>query len=114
MSAQLRLGELIVILSEMHPENVIQGVSGEVSSYRGIYYDLAVNPGEKATAGELLLALADVLDTEIQGYKGGDYLMTARTVVWLADPDDDSNLAVVGVMRGRVGWSLATERWDWR
>lgn len=77
------LGELIEFLSFI-PRDCRVDVSNEVCSYRGYYSDLAIIPGN-STAGELLDTLNDVLDTELVGYKGGEFLMDSDTPVWVAD-----------------------------
>ena len=54
-------------------------------SYRGYYSDLAIEPTEEGLkAGALLDELYAVLDTELTGYKGGEFLMDSSVPVWVS------------------------------
>jgi hypothetical protein len=54
-------------------------------SYRGYYSDLAIEPSEQGLkVGELLDALYEVLDTELTGYKGEEFLMDSSVPVWVS------------------------------
>jgi hypothetical protein len=86
----LTLGRLIKCLEKIPKGKPIftqagLGVEG-FCSYRGYYSDLALNPasGPEWTAGQLLQACKAVINTTLTGYKGGDFLMTKNTPVWLA------------------------------
>ena len=86
----LTLGKLIKRLENMSPRKKIltadgQGIGG-LSSYRGHYSDLALHPvdGFDWTAGLLLREAKCVINTELTGYKGGKFLMTKDTPLWLA------------------------------
>ena len=58
---------------------------GTPDSYRGYYSDLALEPDEPITAGELLSRLRAALGAEFTGYKGGEFTMTADTPLWCAE-----------------------------
>ena len=86
----LTLGQLIKRLEKTPEGKPIftqagLGVEG-LCSYRGYYSDLALNPasGPEWTAGQLLKACKEVIETELTGYKGGEFLMTKDTPLWLA------------------------------
>jgi len=86
----LTLGQLIKRLEKMPKKQPIltsagAGVQGFIS-YRGYYEDLALTPapGPTWTASQLLKASKKVIDTELTGYKGGEYLMTKNTPLWFA------------------------------
>jgi len=100
---QLKLGDAIDILAGA-PGDTLVNVSNKVDSYRGYYEDLAIEPGE-STAAELHEALTNVIDTELEGYKGGEYLMTVDTPLWKAyygstgDAIVDVDMTVPGELR---------------
>jgi hypothetical protein len=86
----LTLGQLIKRLEKMPKKQLIltsagAGVQG-FNSYRGYYEDLALAPapGPIWTASQLLKASKRVIDTELIGYKGGEFLMTKDTPLWFA------------------------------
>lgn len=88
----LTLGRLIRRLEKMPRSQTILtcnngfGIEG-LCSYRGYYSDLALCPtaGAVLSAGQLLGACNEVLDTELTGYKGGEFLMTKDTPLWVAE-----------------------------
>lgn len=54
-------------------------------SYRGYYSDLAFEPVDHPTTVDEVLEAADrVLDTELDGWKGGDFLMHEGVPLWIA------------------------------
>jgi hypothetical protein len=87
----LTLGQLISRLEKMHTRNHRlltsdgRGIEG-LGSYRGYYSDLALHPvnGPVWTVAQLCRACIGVLDTTLTGYKGGEFLMTKDTPLWLA------------------------------
>jgi hypothetical protein len=86
----LTLGQLIKRLDRVPGVTKIltadgQGIEG-LCSYRGYYSDLALNPvgGPVWTADQLLREAKFVINTELTGYKGGEFLMTKDTPLWLA------------------------------
>ena len=53
-------------------------------SYRGSYYDLAFEPAENITVGEMLAAAREANGKTYEGWKGGDFTMGDWTPCWLA------------------------------
>lgn len=77
------LGELITALGKVDENAEIN--FGNPHSYRGYYADLALEPLDKPITVCLLIQdLNHVLDKTLEGYKGGDFLMSADTPVWIA------------------------------
>lgn len=80
---QLTLGEMIAYLGNIDPKMPVAGISSEVDSYRGYYSDLAFEPGN-TTVGELINSARDSLGKEFAGYKGGEYIMSKTTPLFIA------------------------------
>lgn len=79
----LCLGGLLDRLREADPEALVY--LERPHSYRGYYADLALEPAARPIrVWELINQLSDVIDTELTGYKGGEFLMEADTPVWIA------------------------------
>ena len=77
------LGEMISLLGQADPDAKI-GLT-DPHSYRGYYADLALEPTlELISVKQLIAQLNLVLDKTLEGYKGGDFLMSADTPVWVA------------------------------
>ena len=77
------LGDLLDRLRQADPEAPIY--LDHPHSYRGYYTDLALEPTARPIhVWELINQLSDVIDTELTGYKGGEFLMEADTPVWIA------------------------------
>ncbi len=103
----LTLGELIAALESADENDLVRIVSSdgkdegdrhplEPMSYRGYYSDLAFDETTTAqTVGVVLKAAREVLDKELMGYKGGDYLMDAKTPVWISEYGNCSQEAVI-------------------
>ena len=105
---QLTLGVLIKRLETATPDLQVQcsngAMLGELSSYRGYYSDLAFEPTkEQTTVGKLLADCKKVLDTTLQGYKGGDFVMGSDTPLWLSPWGDCSDIALMDVMEKTSG-----------
>ena len=78
------LGELIAALNNADPNGLVYLT--EPHSYRGYYDDLALEPADFAiTVTQLLNQLNWVINTELTGYKGGEFMMSADTPVWVAN-----------------------------
>lgn len=78
------VGELIDQLKLADPESLIPLTNPH--SYRGYYEDLALEPTDFPIKVSLLIEqLEAVLDTELTGYKGGEFLMTEDTPVWVSN-----------------------------
>jgi hypothetical protein len=72
---------------------------GDLDSYRGYYSDLAIEPGG-ATYGTVAGALSELQDAvgkTFTGYKGGDFAMNSRTIVWVDYYGNYSGIGVTGV-----------------
>lgn len=54
-------------------------------SYRGVYVDLAFEPAEDVTLGEMLAAARGAVGATYTGWKGGEFTMTRETDVHLAE-----------------------------
>lgn len=79
----LCLGDLIDGLREADPEALI-GLHNP-HSYRGYYSDLALEPTKAPIkVCQLMTQLNEVIDTELTGYTGGEFLMSADTPVWVS------------------------------
>ena len=77
------LGDLLDRLREADPEGL--GYLERPHSYWGYCADLALEPAARPIrVWELINQLSDVIDTELTGYKGGEFLMEADTTVWIA------------------------------
>lgn len=86
-ATQMTLGELIVRLQSMDGSTRIFGVGAGLASYRGYYSDLAFPPApenESVTAAELLGACQDAVGQVFEGYKGGEYVMTKTTPLFIS------------------------------
>ena len=97
-SPQLALGELISKLETVDKnlpvyfddENYIPDVPAGIDTWRGSYDELAI--GYEKTSKfikipkvkDLLSALDSVIGSELPGWKGGSYLMSKNTPVWVA------------------------------
>tara|TARA_R110002012_G_scaffold185098_1_gene351687 strand:- start:1294 stop:1629 length:336 start_codon:yes stop_codon:yes gene_type:complete len=92
----MSLGRLIKAL-ESCPEGAVfkEGFSNP-HSYRGDYYELAVEPTFDVTREEMLACLQSVLNTELEGYKGGEFIMHEDVDVYLAYHSYTSQTLVTG------------------
>jgi hypothetical protein len=80
---QMTLGKLIEILTTMG-DTPVAGL-GELDSYRGYYADLAFEPTGKAVpATQLLAECQAAMGRVFTGYKGGEFVMGAKTPLWVA------------------------------
>ena len=101
----MTLGEILDDL-ETRPQDYrlgvqwVHGVSGigEVDSYRGYYKDLAIEPGPVTSLVEVGLGvLRQAVGSTVEGYKGGEFLITRESRVWVSTCGDCSGLMVTGV-----------------
>ncbi|MEM6668575.1 MAG: hypothetical protein AAF661_05095 [Pseudomonadota bacterium] len=100
----LTLGQLIHQLSALTeaqkdlPVVTAEGLGIErPRSYRGYYEDLAFCPSEPRTGSEVLSSAESALGSTYEGYKGGNYVMTAKTSLWVSDWGNASGIAIVGL-----------------
>ncbi len=94
------LGELIEACELVDAEVLVMYEDGtspaSPDSYRGYYSDIALaGQTEKKTAGDLLKELREVIDTELTGYNGGEFMMGADTPLWKSPYGECSDLAIV-------------------
>ena len=80
----MNLGELIDQLKKYNPSTKVRLGFGGPHSYRGYYEDLAFEPVENTTIGEMLEHAESALGETFKGYKGGTYRMNKWTDVWIA------------------------------
>lgn len=108
MKSQLKLGELIFLLSRIDPKAQVRFDFARfkpttLDSYRGDYSELALGFGARmetaaVTVEDLLELCRATLGKTLQGYKGGDYTMGENTRVWVANWGDCHDTALVGVI----------------
>lgn len=119
-SPQLTIGEVLSLLKEIPTEwgSDKQDVTVEfdfeyaiptgLSSWRGSYAELAINFdflgyskfNEKAEAMKLkdfTEMLEQSVGKEYQGWKGGEYVMSLDTPLWVANDGNSGNTGVIGV-----------------
>jgi len=111
----LTLGELIKALKEFPAECPVEcdegSHPGSLSSYRGYYCDLAIEPSHHlVTCAELLERCRLALGNEFEGYKGGEYTMTEKTPLWLSHYGTNSEVAIIGVRDGGKAVILVTKQ----
>lgn len=73
-------------------------------SYRGYYHDLCLkystreeSLGKEITVGKLLDKCNEANGKEFYGYKGGEFLMTRKTPIWVSDSDYSTGMAIAKV-----------------
>lgn len=81
----MTLGELITALEAADAEQIIPNGFDTPHSYRGYYNELAFEPATDITVAEMLEAARSALGETYEGWKGGQYKMTAHTDCWLAE-----------------------------
>lgn len=79
------LKELIERLEKEDPEKIVPLGFSYPHSYRGFYSDLAFEPIENISVGQMLECAKEALDSTYEGYKGGEYTMTEYSNVWIAN-----------------------------
>lgn len=100
-AGQMSLGELAATLRGFEPDARVEfsagGNPGEFHSYRGYYEFVALGSQDGPCAvAELLNQTEEAIGHTFEGYKGGDFLMTRRTPVWVSEYGYDSGLGIVG------------------
>lgn len=81
----MMLEDLIAALEAEDPTRVLSDGFDSPHSYRGFYDELAFEPAHNITVGGMLAAARSALGATFQGYKGGEYRMTAYTDCWLSE-----------------------------
>ena len=79
------LKELIETLEKHPADKIVRRGFNRPHSYRGYYDQLAFEPSENVTVGEMLKCAKDSLGKTFTGYKGGEYEMGEYTDVWLSE-----------------------------
>lgn len=85
----LCLEDVIGWLENVHPAKVLPVGFRNPHSYRGDYIDLAFEVARDVRVADMLADARSALGTTYQGWKGGDYRMTAYTQVWLVQERGD-------------------------
>jgi len=80
----MTLGELIKFLEERDKNIVVPMGFYRPHSYRDYYEDLAFEPKENTTTGEMLDCAREALGNIYLGWKGGEFKMNRCTEVHLA------------------------------
>lgn len=99
----MELGALIVVLNRVPREQKVVKGFNNPHSYRGYYDELAFEPCDDTTVGEMLDCANEALGTTYEGWKGGDYLMTNTSTVNLSyegSSGDSMSLTLVEYMIG--------------
>lgn len=106
---------LIDVLENCPNDAVFERGFTNPHSYRGFYCDLAVEPAEDQKVSDMLDCLYEVLDTTLEGYKGGEYVMSGDVDVYLAMYSTTSTTLVTGWDMNYEGkYTLLTEETsDW-
>lgn len=108
-SPQINLGQLIelVKICDREDAEVVFDFGyfhpTSLDSWRGAYYELALDYTEKGTAmtrNYFLKLLNEAIGKEYSGYKGGEFTMSEETPVWVSNYGQSANTAVVGVKNG--------------
>lgn len=120
-SDQMTLGELIAKLEPIaaRQAEIVKKYDGEAevqfdfeylfptrfSSWRGIYAELALefamNRDDKQkpmTVSEFLDLCKRTIGETFEGWKGGDYKMGKTTPIWVANPGNSGNTALIEVV----------------
>jgi hypothetical protein len=80
----MRLGQLIEALKEIDPAKTVLHGFGRPMSYRGDYSELAFEPVEDTTIGEMLAQAIRADGRTFTGYKGGAFEMDLFTPCHIA------------------------------
>lgn len=121
MQRQMTLGDLINAIESLNrqsPNGQEKTVHFDfayffpsgISSWRGAYEELALtysNSGEALTVSKFIQLLKDAVGQTFTGYKGGEFVMTESTPVWVSNPSEACHTAVFGVRD--AGWVIVIE-----
>lgn len=75
-------------LNEMPVYAEVPGLDLDSASYRGYYERLAISPGPGVKAHDLFIHLSGKLGTDMEGWKGGHFMITENTLVHVAYEGD--------------------------
>lgn len=110
MKAIMTLGEIIQILSRKDPDKTVtfdfvHFRPAGIHSYRGYYDQLAIGYGhDDITVSGLLDLCRSAVGKTFQGYKGGDYVMSGDTPVWVANHNESGGTGIVDIQDD--GWRV--------
>jgi hypothetical protein len=113
----MNLGQFIDALSEINPNQGIYYDWGSLypthfESYRGYYDQLALgidaSRSSLVTVGSLLQHASDCIDKTFTGWKGGEYTMSRKTMLWVCNPGMTSDTVIVGVRDAGYGAVIQT------
>ena len=100
LSIQTVSSDFVIAEKDINKDNYTVGYLYEFVSYRGYYEDLALER-IKFLSGETAESLLDsaklALGKTFTGYKGGDYIMTESTPLWITNHYSECGVAIVGV-----------------
>ena len=82
------LKELIEYLEHKPPNTLVSHGFNNPHAYRGSYEDLAFEPTENTTVGEMLKCAKKALGTTYMGWKGGKFKMGGHVDVYIAEWGD--------------------------
>ena len=85
MYANMKLGRLIDWLKEQDPKLTVKYGFGGPHSDRGSYDELAFEPVDEATFGDMLKYAELANGSTFTGWKGGLYTMDRSTSVYIGD-----------------------------
>lgn len=85
MNGNMTLGKLIQWLEQQDPNRIVTDGFGGPHSDRGSYDELAFDPVEETTFGEMLAHAKSALGKKFTGYKGGEFLMDEYTPVLIGN-----------------------------
>ena len=96
----MNLASVIKILESADPAKTASPAFGVARSYRGYYEQIAFQPVDKATVGEMLRIANACIGAVFEGYKGGMYTMDEQTTCVVCEygttgDDDDARLFAV-------------------
>ena len=80
----MTLKDLIKELEKHDPKKVVPIGFHHPHSYRGDYSELAFEPKENTTVGEMLQAAKSALGATFTGWKGGDFTMDEYTRCYIS------------------------------
>ncbi len=114
---QMSLGQLIDKLKEVRAANDKEDITicfdfeyarpADFDSWRGVYAELAVGfafDGDETSLDEFIVRAERSVGLSFNGYKGGEYVMTRDTPVWVANYGNSGSTAVTGVFDD--GWQV--------
>lgn len=81
----MQLKNVIKFLEQRDPDKVVPIGFDTPHSYRGYYHELAFEPKENTTVGDMLRCAREALGETYQGWKGGEYTMSGDTTCYLAE-----------------------------